>query len=66
MKGPKAQQVPSDGTDKTEPQMPISTTETNPEEPRQYLLSDSDAEDVVVGVNEVRVYDKGSYHSLYE
>ena len=44
-----------------DPQPSTETTPTTSEDPRQYLLPDSDEEGSAAGVNEVRVQDKGSY-----
>ena len=44
-----------------DPQPSPETTPTTSEDPRQYLLPDSDEEEPAAGVNEVRVQDKGSY-----
>ena len=44
-----------------DPQPSTETTPTISEDPRQYLLQDSDEEEPAAGVNEVRVQDKGSH-----
>ena len=57
---PRAQQVQSDPQHDQELQPSDGTTPTTPGDPKQYLLSDSEEQESKVGVNEVRVQDKGS------
>jgi hypothetical protein len=49
------------GSHDQDPQPSTETTPTTSEDPRQYLLPDSDEKEPAAGVNEVRVQDRESH-----